>query len=284
MKKSILTIAIALVFLVGLGVLLYPYVADWYNNRQQQIAVADFIREIQAMDETDFSEYFARAQEYNEALLQNPGRFTKTEEERESYMQLLNPLGTGVMGILLIDKIDVRLPIYHGTREAVLQVGAGHLEGTSLPIGGLDTHTAISGHRGLPSSTLLTNLDQMEPGDTFTLQILNRILTYKVDDIIIVEPHELEALAIYPGMDRATLVTCHPYGINSHRMLVRAIRTENPEIPSEEQAPHEEERPHYVTQTSRDYIFELILLAAGLLTVILVVTLLKGKKRRGKKR
>jgi len=228
-KRIILIIVIILIFLVGLSVMLYPLVSDYLNAQRQSRVVAQYFTDLEDLTQEDFNELFRVARDYNAALQHNNTRFVLTDADEEEYFSLLNPFGNGMMGILIIDKINVNLPIYHGTSEGVLQLGAGHFEGSSMPVGGAGTHTVISGHRGLPSSILLTDLDQMEIGDTFVLNILGEVLTYKIDQIIVVEPHEIEALAIDPEKDNATLVTCTPYGVNSHRMLVRGIRTANEE-------------------------------------------------------
>ena len=229
MKKHLVTIAIILVFLAGLSVLLYPYVADYFNAQNQSRAVASYRDTVRNMSEEDRSDIWESAHEYNRALNTNMNRFMPSDEEHDFYNTLLNVTTAGIMGTLEIDLIGVNLAIYHGTTEGVLQVGLGHFEGTSLPVGGLGTHTVITGHRGLPSSTLLTNLDRMDIGDTFALHILGESLWYQVDRIMIVEPEDLSGLDFDPSMDYCTLITCTPYGINSHRMLVRGHRIDSPE-------------------------------------------------------
>ena len=224
MRRHLVTIIIILVFLVGLSVLMYPYVADFFNARSQSRAVASYHDAVSKMTEQDLTSLWEAARDYNMALRGRPDRFRPTDEEHEEYNGILNVTTAGIMGTLEIELIGVRLPIYHGTSEGVLQVGIGHFEGTSLPIGGIGTHAVITGHRGLPSSTLLTNLDRMEIGDTFVLYVLNETLRYEVDQILVVEPDDLSALEIDPEMDYCTLITCTPYGINSHRMLVRGHR------------------------------------------------------------
>jgi len=217
-----------LIFLAGLSVLLYPVISDSINSRRQEESVAQYFRAIESLTPQDFTELFEAAHEFNEGLRSRQNRFTMSDEEDRHYRSLLNPVGTGAIGTLEIDIIDVHLTIYHGTDEGVLQVGLGHLEGSSLPVGGPGTHAVISGHRGLPSSILLRNLDRMRIGDTFNIRVLGETLTYMVDNIIIVLPHEMEELAINADADYCTLVTCTPYGINTHRLLVRGQRIENP--------------------------------------------------------
>jgi len=228
MKKHI---SISVAFLTGLiitlSVLLYPFVARYVNSRSQTRTVAQYIDDVAAIDDGSRQALLEAAHEYNRKLLRDASRFRPSEEEKEAYLKQLD-VSRGVMGILSISKIDVNLPIYHGTDEGVLQVGLGHMQGTSLPVGGTGTHSFITGHRGLPSSKLLSNLDKMAKGDTFALYIFGEILTYQVDDIQTVEPHMVEALDIDPDKDHCTLVTCTPYGINTHRLLVRGQRIESP--------------------------------------------------------
>jgi len=213
------------IFIAGLSVLLYPIVSDYINSVRQAQVVREYFQAMENLTERDFTELFEAANEYNEKLRRTHNRFVMSEEEFAEYKNLLNPLGLDVLGTLEIGVIDIHLPIFHGTDEGVLQVALCHLEGTSLPVGGEGTHAAITGHRGLPSSTLLTNLDRMVIGDTFNIHVLNKTLTYRVDQIMIVLPHETEELAIIEDADMVTLITCTPYGINTHRILVRGQRT-----------------------------------------------------------
>ena len=221
-KKS--TIALILVLLAGLSLMLYPLVSDLWNETRQSRAIADYTQAVAAMDDQSYRQLLRDAQAYNAELLDHPDRFYPTEEEISRYEGLLNVAGSGVMGYVEIPSIQVLLPIYHGVNEAVLQTAIGHIEGTSLPVGGESTHCVISGHRGLPSAKLFTDLDQLDLGDTFRLRILDEVLTYEVDQIRIVEPDDLSLLEIEPGEDLCTLVTCTPYGVNSHRLLVRGRR------------------------------------------------------------
>jgi len=226
MKKHLITIAFILGVIITLSVLLYPAVADLVNSRRQSSVVMSYLDDVAAMDDTSKQEMLDAAAEYNKLLLRRPNRFEPTEEESAEYLRQLDT-GRGVMGVLEIDKIGVKLPIYHGTDEGVLQVGLGHMPSTSLPVGGAGTHAFVTGHRGLPSSKLLTNLDRMAEGDVFTLHILNDILTYQVDEIKTVLPDDADAIGIAPDMDYCTLVTCTPYAVNTHRLLVRGHRIEN---------------------------------------------------------
>jgi len=229
MKKHGTTILLIIVFLVGLSLLLYPAFSDWWNSMHQSRAVARYVDQVANIDEDQYAEIWEAARIYNQALLQRENRFALTPEQIEQYEQLLDVGGTGVMGYVEIPEIDVTLPVYHGTDEAVLQVAVGHLEWTSLPVGGKGTHCVVSGHRGLPSAKLFTDLDKVMVGDLFMFRILDEVLTYEVDQILIVEPHEIQNLQISADKDQCTLVTCTPYGINSHRLLVRGHRVENPE-------------------------------------------------------
>ena len=185
---------------------------------------------MEAVDPVDYQKEWERARAYNEALTKKPNRFLLSEEDYKYYESLLNLTGSGIMGYIEVPKIDCTLPIYHGTDEAVLQIAIGHIEGTSLPTGGLGNHTVLSGHRGLPSARLFKDLDKMEIGDLFVIRVLDEIMTYEVDQVLIVLPEELDALAFDAEQDYCTLVTCTPYGINSHRLLVRGHRTENQEL------------------------------------------------------
>jgi sortase A len=229
LRKNILNIILVLFFLTGLLVMLYPHISNYLHTRRHVTAVRDYIASVGGYSEDFFEELLDAAHEYNASLLRKSNRFTFSEEDREEYSDLLSISGSRMIGVLEIDKIDVNLPIYHGTSDNVLQMGAGHYEGSSLPVGGRSTHTVITGHTGLPSSMLLTNLDQMEIGDTFVLRVLNQVLTYQIDQLVIVEPTQLNALAIVSGMDYATLATCTPYGINSHRIFARGVRISNAE-------------------------------------------------------
>ena len=226
-KHNLSTIILILVFLVGLSLLLYPTISDYWNSMHQTRAISSYVEQVADMDDTDYEALLAEAEAYNQTLINKADRFNLTDEELEEYGQLLSVPGTNVIGYIEIDKIDCYLPIYHGTDDSVLQAGVGHLEGSSLPVGGESTHSVISGHRGLPSARLFTDLDQLQEGDTFVLYVLDETLTYEIDQIRIVEPTELSELSIVEGQDYCTLVTCTPYGINTHRLLVRGHRVEN---------------------------------------------------------
>ena len=228
-KGTVSTILLIVAFLVGLSLLLYPSVSDYWNELHQSKAIAQYAQEVAAIDNELYDRLWAEAQAYNQSLPAREDRYAMTAREREEYESLLSVSGGAVMGYIEIPTIGCSLPIYHGTDEAVLQVAVGHIGGTSLPTGGAGTHCALSGHRGLPSARLFTDLDKLTEGDDFLLRILDETLTYEVDQILIVEPQELDALEIDPNQDYCTLVTCTPYGVNSHRLLVRGHRVENEE-------------------------------------------------------
>lgn len=230
MKKSgFSTVILILVFLVGLSLLLYPTISDYWNSLHQSRAIAEYAEQVANLDDELYAKLLSDAQDYNEALLEKIDRYSMSAAERAEYSSLLDVSGNGVIGYIEIPLIGCSLPIYHGTGEAVLQIGVGHIEGSSLPVGGVGSHCVLSGHRGLPSARLFTDLDKLDTGDTFILRVLDETLTYEVDQILIVLPHEMEALEIDPKEDYCTLVTCTPYGINSHRLLVRGHRVENQE-------------------------------------------------------
>lgn len=222
-KVSKSTILLIVMFFVGISVLLYPSVSDYWNSKHATQAIASYQNVVDDLSTEDYDAMFAKADEYNAQLAANPSAFYDPEII-SGYEDILNVTGTGIMGYVEIDKINVKLPLYHGTDEGVLAVGAGHLEGTSFPVGGASTHAVISAHRGLPSAKLFTRLDEMEEGDTFNITILDRTMTYQVDLISIVLPDETDKLQIEEGMDYVTLMTCTPYGVNDHRLFVRGHR------------------------------------------------------------
>ena len=276
MKKHLSTILLVGVFLLGLGILLYPSVSDYWNSMHQTRAIGAYEDTLSGMTQKDYSEYFAQAEAYNAALASLPTPLTGYEvldtlEEVPKYRDVLDVNGMGIMGYIDIDEIGVELPIYHGTDPSVLNVAVGHLEGTSLPVGGVGTHCVLSAHRGLPSARLFTDLDRLKVGDTFTLTVLNRLLTYQVDQVLIVEPDQVEALAIDPNEDYCTLVTCTPYGINTHRLLVRGRRVENAE-----------EKPVIYVPADMVRIDPLVVtpaVAAPMLLALLIFLLIRYRKR-----
>lgn len=224
LKKHLVSIILYAVLLIGLCLLLYPSVADWWNSMHQTRAIASYVEAVEDMSGEEMEALLEEARRYNEKLAGKSLNLQLAEKELREYESLLDISGTGIMGYVQVPKINVSLPIYHGTDEAVLQIAVGHLEGTSLPIGGESTHSVLSGHRGLPSAKLFTDLDQILEGDVFTVTVLNETITYQVDQIRIVEPSDVSELQIIHGEDHCTLVTCTPYGINTHRILVRGTR------------------------------------------------------------
>ena len=218
-------IFLTLGFLIGICVLLYPSFSSYWNSRTQSRAIVDYESVLEQLEPEDHSALFQAAYDYNEALraLEFPLRDHK---EIPGYYDTLKIEGTSIIGYVKIDRIGVELPVYHGTSDAVLSRGVGHLEGSSLPVGGAGTHSVMSAHRGLPSAKLFTDLDRLEPGDTFQITVLDQVLTYQVDQIKVITPSEIGDLQIVEGKDYCTLFTCTPYGINTHRLLVRGIRIE----------------------------------------------------------
>lgn len=227
MRKHGTTILLVVVFLAGLSLLLYPTFSDWWNSFHQSRAVVSYMETVAGIDNDKYDTMWAEAEAYNAELAESGMKWTMTDEEQEEYNSILDVTDTGIMAYVEITKIGILLPIYHGTDEDILQTAIGHLAGTSFPVGGESTHCVISGHRGLPSAKLFTDLDRLSEGDEFVIRTLDEVLTYKIDKILIVEPTDLSALTIEEGKDYCTLVTCTPYGINTHRLLVRGHRTDN---------------------------------------------------------
>ena len=273
-KKS--TILLLLVFLIGLSLLLYPTVSDLWNSYHQSRAIASYTEAVAELDDISYERFWEEAQAYNALLPGNSHRYQPTREETEQYEKLLNITGNGIMGYIEIPAIGVSLPIYHGVEDTVLQIAVGHIEGTSLPVGGPSTHCVISGHRGLPSARLFTDLDELTEGDIFMLRVLDEVLTYEVDQIRIVEPQEVELLEIEDGQDLCTLVTCTPYGVNSHRLLVRGHRIENRESASS------------IRVTADAMQMEPLLVAlsaaAPMLLALFIWLLVSGPKKGGRKK
>ncbi len=280
-KKSgnLSTIILVAIFFVGLCVLLYPTISDFWNEKRQSEAIMNYDDLIADMSPEDYSDLFARADAYNEKVRNMSDPFIGHKSISDEYYSVLDVNGNGMMGYITIEKIKVQLPIYHGTSDKVLNSAVGHVEGSTFPVGGDSTHTVLSAHRGLPSAKLFTNLDKLETGDIFTIRILDRTVTYQVDQILIVLPHQVNDLYVEPGRDLCTLVTCTPYGVNTHRLLVRGTRIEN----------IEEDRVINVT-TEAFRIDPLIVtpaVAAPMLGVLLICLVIKsrnnGKKNRKNK-
>lgn len=219
---------LVLLFLAGLSLLLYPSFSDYWNSMHQSQAISVYADQVATLEKEDYRHILEAAEEYNRDLLLRENQYTLTEEQKKIYPELLDLGGNGVMGYIEIPDIKCSLPIYHGVDEAVLQVAIGHIEWTSLPTGGESTHCVLSGHRGLPSAKLFSELDKLKEGDLFMLRVLDELFTYEVDRILIVEPDQVDALLVEEGKSLCTLVTCTPYGVNTQRMLVRGHRVENP--------------------------------------------------------
>lgn len=274
MKKSrASTVILIIVFLVGLSLLLYPSLSDYWNSFHQSRAIASYVESVSDLDNQEYQALLEEARAYNASLVGDKTRFSPTEEELAEYLTLLGSTGAAV-GYVEIPAIKLTLPIYLGTSETVLQVGVGAMEGSSLPIGGESTHAVLTGHRGLPSATLFTDLDRLVQGDMFHIHILNETCTYEVDQILIVEPAEMDALEIVEGEDYCTLVTCTPYGVNSHRMLVRGHRIETPE-----DAVFVQVSPDALQM---DPLFIAPFVAVPILLVLLLFLLFGGQKRSAK--
>lgn len=269
MKKHFPTILLITVFFIGLSLLLYPTVSDYWHTQHQSQTIAEYAGEVANVDNETLLQ---DARDYNASLVgRGNDRFQMTDAERERYESLLAVSNNGIMGYIEIQRIDCALPIYHGTDDATLQVGAGHMEGSSLPTGGQSTHCVISGHSGLPSAKLFTDLDKLVEGDTFTLRVLDETLTYEVDQIHIVLPEELQDLEITEGEDYCTLITCTPYGVNSHRLLVRGHRVANQDVSN---------GVHTAADAMQEEPIVVVSLVAALMLLILLIVLLVRTRRR----
>ena len=268
--RHLTTIILVAIFMAGIALIGYPSFSDYWNSFHQSRAIMNYTETVANMDQEKFDALIKEAQDYNAKLAKTGINWTMTDEQQEEYDSLLNFDGTGDMGYINIPKINVELPIYHGTSDSVLQTSIGHLAETSLPVGGESTHTVLSGHRGLPSAKLFTDLDKLSEGDTFTLNILNQTLTYEVDQIRIVEPTDLSDLQIVEGQDLCTLVTCTPYGINTHRLLVRGHRIANQNGEAQVIADALQIRPIYIMP-----------FVAVPILLILIIAVLIFPKRRG---
>ena len=277
LKKNGVTIFLILVMLTGAGIMAYPTFANWWNSFHQSRAVASYVQTVEQMDTAEYDRILQEAEAYNRKVAKTGTMWDMTAEDHADYERQLKVEGTDIMGYIDIDKVNVHLPIYHGTEEAVLQVAIGHLDDTSLPVGGKSSHCVLSGHRGLPSARLFTDIDQLVEGDIFVLTVLNHVATYEVDQILTVLPNEMDALRIEPGRDYCTLVTCTPYGVNTHRLLIRGHRIPNIEKPEKKvTAPVIPETDEYawVPQWIRETpIF--ILAPAGTVTLIIVILLIR---------
>lgn len=279
MKKNrgnpITTLFLVLMLFAGLSLLLYPTVSNYWNSLHQSRAIAAYVEQVAQIDNETFDQLREQARAYNRTLVGKAYRYDMTRQEREEYLGLLNVSGNGIIGYIEIPDIHCELPIYHGTDADALQIGVGHIEGSSLPVGGESTHCAISGHRGLPSAKLFSDLDKLTVGDRFSLRVLDDTLTYEVDQIHTVLPGEMDELEIVEGEDYCTLVTCTPYGINTHRLLVRGYRVENSTDKEPARVATDETRTEPLGKIS---ILLPVLVFAILLMLLLVFLLPKRKK------
>ena len=280
MKKILPVLLVILIFAAGLGVMLYPALANYINSRSQSYAI-DHYEEALLANQAYYDGLLKSAQAFNERLYQNGELTVLSDAEKAEYEQQLNLSGDGVMGYIEIPRLELKLSIGHGTEEDVLQKMVGHLEGTSLPVGGENTHAVLSAHRGLPSSKLFTDLDLMQIGDRFTVHTLNQTLTYEVDQIAVILPEDIEALAIVPGEDLITLMTCTPYAVNTHRLLVRGRRVTEMETENTPEPETTEAQPMDTRRLMQNVVLPA---AAGVLFIVMIVLLLRvvrgGRQKR----
>lgn len=270
MKKKIVLL---IIFFIGLAILLYPFISQYWNSLVQSKAISDYDKIFSKLNDNDYSDMFDKANMYNQEL--NKLQFPLTQyKEISNYSSLLDVNNNGMMGYITIPKLKIELPIYHGTTSAVLNIAVGHLEGSSLPIGGESTHSILSAHRGLPSAKLFTNLNKLELGDTFTITIIDKKLTYQIDNIVTVEPTDISNLEIIEGEDYVTLITCTPYGLNTHRLLVRGTRIDNIE-----------EKKIIITSDALvlDKSIVAIVISIPILLILTIWVILKPIKRKYKK-
>lgn len=288
MKDRLRGLARLLVILVGIGILVYPSLSEYLAEIHGSRTTASYDDSVSKLQQQQLDELLAEAQEYNRQLAQQSDGvdiIDNTEDDDKSgpYWQLLNIDDTGMMGYIMIPRLNTTIPIYHGTSESVLQVGVGHMEATSLPVGGESTHTALSGHRGLPTASLFTDLDQMQVGDQFYIKVLGHTLAYQVDQILTVLPDETQPLAIVPGEDYVTLITCTPYGVNSHRLLVRGTRIPYSEQEMEQAAADQSPKNWFYTlpiQFRHGLIGAAVILAIIILRWLVMLIWHKAQKRR----
>lgn len=264
MKKKVPTYVIIIIFLAGLSLMLYPSFSNWYNQQHQTRAIAGYVEKTDDMSAANRKKMWDEAVAYNKALAKKPMNFILSDEEYAEYEKTLDVTGTGIMAYISIPSIGIYLPIYHGTDDAVLQIAVGHIAGSSLPVGGKSTHCVISGHTGLPSAKLFTDLRKMKKGDHFMLETLDETLTYEVDQIKTVKPDDVSDLKIQKGKDLCTLVSCTPYGINTDRLLVRGHRVEN----EKKEVKVASESAVSTSKAPLIYIIIAILLAIGFIIII----------------
>lgn len=274
MKNKLINLSLLFLFFIGLSVMLYPTISDYWNSKTQSAAIIDYEKTVSAMEPEDYTAYFNAADDYNNELLHLDYPLMQSNSIN-GYDDIFNINGDGMMGYITISQIKVELPIYHGTEKSVLNIAAGHLKGSSFPIGGQSTHAILSAHRGLPSAKLFTDLDKLEVGDTFDVTILDRVTTYEIDQIRIVEPNEVDELFIEDGKEYCTLLTCTPYGINTHRLLVRGHRIDT-----------DGQKAAYITTEAYQVDTMIVALIVGisiLVILMLFVFFSPNKKRKSKK-
>lgn len=271
MKKYKWNIAIILILIVGLSVMLYPSFSNYWNEKHQSRVVASYKENLSTIPEEDYEELWKKAEVYNEEIRKMDAPF-RNYDLLEGYNEILDLSGTGIMGYISIDEIGVEYPIYHGTTDGVLQIAVGHMQGSSFPTGGAGNHVVLSAHNGLSDQELFTNLDQMKIGDQFSLVVLDRTLTYQVDQIVVVEPDDFSQIQTDAEHDYCTLITCTPFGVNSHRLLVRGVRVDG------------EEEFSYVTgdaqKISTDTVALVIFAVLSTITVLVYLLFLWQKKRK----
>lgn len=272
LRKHLLTVILVAGLVFGAGLLLYPSVANYWNSFHQTQAIMAYQDAVSSMNQEDYTAILDEARAYNKRLGETGISWTMTDAQKEEYNRMLTVDGTDVMGYISIPKIHVKLPVYHGTEEVVLQSSIGHLEPTSLPVGGKSSHCSVSGHRGLPSSKLFTDLDMLKEGDTWTMNVLNETLTYEVDQIRIVEPEDLTNLGIRENKDNCTLITCTPYGINTQRLLVRGHRIPNADGDANLTADAIQIEPKYIAP----------FLAIPILIVLLLIMMVSTRRAKRK--
>lgn len=274
MKKHGSTVLLILILLIGLSLVLYPSISNWWNETRSSKVISDYSELVAEMDEAEYEQFWADAIAYNASRVGATNPYLLTPAQKELYPTLLNVDGNGVMGYVEIPSVGVTLPIYHTVNEDILQVAVGHVEWSDLPVGGEGTHSVLSGHRGLPSAKLFTDLDDLREGDLFMLRILDSLLTYEVDQILIVDPDDTDDLRQVPGQDLCTLVTCTPYGVNTHRLLVRGHRVEN--------TPETEAVRVTANAVPLDPLIVAVIVGIPMMAVAITILLI-GSKRREKR-
>lgn len=273
LKKNLSTILLIIIFVIGLSLLLYPSVSNFWNSQHQSRAIAGYTEAVEEIETEQYEKIWKEAEEYNTTLLEKKYRWILNEKEQKEYEELLDVSEMGIMCYVEIPKIRVSLPVYHGVDEAILQKAIGHIAGSSLPVGGESTHCVLSGHRGLPSAKLFTNLDRLEKGDYFILHTLKQDLAYEVDQILIVEPEDVSSLEIKEGEDLCTLITCTPYGVNSHRLLVRGHRVSKLAA----------DKSQIMADAVKVDSFVVAFIATIIVLVIVLFIVLCSRKRKGKR-